>query len=279
MTCPRTFEKFSASVAAFCLVSASAFVMSFSLACSASKETLAKEGKIRRQSINQALASLDAAASKTPEKKTDLFGNPITNQADSSMDEKKVEDWSSPAEVVVVLQTTHDRIDTSPAAQRVSNKLRSMGSTGMSIGGSISGGWTAVPGGMQQRIWDQISFKPGGAGPAMRWDHEQVDKIVQAAAALKSRFSEAGDELKKTAVNEGADLVQRCEMSAKSTGQILEAASQVLAAQLSKDGTAKPDEKSIQGAVERMLKARAEIREALAAYDLALSNLGVAGAK
>jgi len=48
-------------------------------------------------------------------------------------------------------------------------------------------------------------------------------------------------------------------------------------AQSSKDGAAKPHEKGIQGAVERMLKACAEIREALVAYDLALSKLGVPG--
>src|SRR6267378_5207689 len=108
MPWPRNFERFSASVATLCLVSASACLISFSSACSASKEALAEEGKSRRQSINHALASLDAAVSKAPEKKTDLFGSPVTNQADSVKDENKVADWSSPAEVVVVLQTTHD---------------------------------------------------------------------------------------------------------------------------------------------------------------------------
>jgi len=61
--------------------------------------------------------------------------------------------------------------------------------------------------------------------------------------------------------------------------QFADAGTQILAAQSAKDGTAKPGEKSIQGAIERMLKARAEIREALAGYDLALSMLSVAGAK
>ncbi len=267
----QTKSKFSMKKYLVVMAIMTSLIFSF-LGCTNTKLLLAKEGNTQLQGINQALAALDTASAKTEEKARDMFGQPLPKE--EKVAENKVIDWSSPSEVVAVLQSSHEEIDRSPGAQGLSKQLRSMGSSGINftLGGSQGGG-TAVPGGMKQKIWDQISLKAGGSEQKLTWDTEKVKQIVIAAEGLKAKFSKANESLGKVGSDAAADLIKKGELGIKATEQILDSAIQVLAAQELSGKNTKPDEKIVQGAIEKMLKARAELREILASYDEILNQL------
>ncbi len=264
----QTKSKFSMKRNLVVMTIMASLILSFLGCTNAKLLTLVKEGKSHLQGINQALAALDTASAKTEENAADMFGQLIPKEKKDANEENKVIDWSSPSEVVVILQSSHEEIDRSEGAQQVSQQLPK----GVSI--SKNGQtWTPVSGGMKGRVLDHISFKVGGSGQNLTWDIEKVKQIVTAAEVLKVKFSNASDGLGKVGSDVGADLVKQGELGAKATEQILSAAKEILAAQESSAKNTKPDEKAVQVAIERMLKARGELREIISSYDAILKQL------
>ncbi len=212
-----------------------------------------EEGKNRFQIVKQALVSVDAAAAKA---------------------EGENVDWSSPSEVVL-LQSSHEEIDRSAGARRVSDKLRSMGSTSITMNGQA---WTVTSGGMKRLVWDQVSIKTGGLGQRLTWDQESMKKIIAAANELKQAFVSAGDGLKRFESMESGDqwatdLVKKCEAGVITAEQISGAAKEILPGQQAGPNNAKPDEKVLQGAIERMLNGRSILRDVTSGYDTTLKQI------
>jgi hypothetical protein len=226
---------------------------------------VSEEGKSSRQQINAALVALDACVAKTEARK-----NAFLEESDSATPATdKPKDWSSPAEVVVVLQSNHEEIDRSPGARGVSNQLRAMGSTGISVNGS---GWSPVPGGMRRLVFDSVSIKSGANGAKLVWDQPKAEAIQAAAGELGRTFQASRERLKPMAKSDTATLIGPCEAGVEAAKQLSESVKAILDAQAASAGKRKPDERALQTHVGLILKARADIRDALLNFDNALQS-------
>ena len=241
------------------------------VACQSRKERLkafADEAQKHLPVITEYEAKLNAAAS--PADDTGLFGS-------ATASDSKNTSWADPAEVVVVLKSFHEVIDRSPSAQSLSNTLRRMGSSGMSVN---LGGRTLnpipVPGGIKQRILDHISVKRGGVKKSLSWEQKNVDEMAAAATQLQQVYQNALEKLKAMADGdepEMAEIVRRCESGAVSAKEIGDAAKEISRAQAASERGTKPDDKKVQETVQQLLKAGANLHAVAADYSKNLRQL------
>lgn len=276
---------------AFCPLLIIGFVILTLVGCDsrAKLSALTKEAESQQKAFIKTLTSLDTVAAGNDKEKND------SDQVNAAT-EKKIIDWSSPKEVSVVLQSVKEEIDTSPGAKKISNTLRANGITkhftgiisaeGATVGTQedkpcvkenlptsdfmIDG--TPVSNGMKYCVSDKITFASGGSGESLVWDTEKIKGIIILAGELKGKFSKASENLKQIGSDDNPMLAEKCDSGVNSVQQIMENAKAILVLQEASSKNAKPNEKMVQDFVTKMLKARLDLRELTASYDLLLKE-------